>query len=165
VRTSQLETRKCDTFPLSFDDLNVFAPQSASASTSTLFTPADLVSSKSSDSIEKSSSTRQAAPRYSRPELLLDEISARVSAKSKAVWEKRDQASSSKRHTRNVSSLGGNTESLKVFLTAEDELNLERFRKTPIETLTPWFADTKSMVLNTRNVSEHETFGHPLASE
>lgn len=163
VRTSQLESRKCDTFPLSFDNLDVFAPQSASTSTSTLFTPADIVS-EISTSKEKDTPTKSSTPRYSRPELLLDEISARVSAKSKAVWENRSQPHF-RSHSRKVSSIGGNAESLKVFLTAEDEMDLQRYKTSSIEDLTPWFADTKSMVLNTRNVSEHETFGHPLASE
>lgn len=164
MRTSQLESRKCETFPLSFDSLDAFAPQSASASTSTLFTPADIVSEDNahpeSDGIPKKSTT----PRYSRPELLLDEISARVSAKSKAVWENPNQPHS-RSHSRRISSIGGNAASLTVFLTAEDESDIERYRTSSIEDLTPWFADTKSMVLNTRNVSEHETFGHPLASE
>ncbi|UZJ55920.1 hypothetical protein CBS101457_005240 [Exobasidium rhododendri] len=166
VRTSQLETRRCETFPLSFDSLDTFAPASASASTSTLFTPADVLSGPATTASETAKSKKRSA-RYSRPELLLDAISARVSAKSKAVWENRDAPASStttaKRHSRKFSSLGGNEGSLTKFVNAENEADLERYRTSSIDNLTPWFADTKSFILRTRNLSEHETFGHPLA--
>jgi hypothetical protein len=61
--------------------------------------------------------------------------------------------------------MGGNDSSLKSFANGDDEADLQRYKTASIENLTPWFADTKSMVLKTRNISEHETFGHPIASE
>lgn len=165
VRTSQLETRRCETFPLCFDSLDVFEPQAASTSSSTLFTPADIVRQDSSQSNGVPASTaKRRQPRYSRPELLLDAISARVSARSKAVWEVRDKPLI-KGHDRNTSSIGGYKESLRKFLSTGDEEDLERYKTSAVENLTPWFADTKSMILGSRNISEHETFGHPLAGE
>ncbi|CAD6933213.1 unnamed protein product [Tilletia controversa] len=35
--------------------------------------------------------------------------------------------------------------------------------QTPVEQLAPWFADFRDLILGHRAVSEHETFGHPVA--
>ncbi|KAK0546623.1 hypothetical protein OC845_004521 [Tilletia horrida] len=35
--------------------------------------------------------------------------------------------------------------------------------QTPIDHLTPWFADFRELILGNRAISEHESFGHPVA--
>ncbi|KAK0534038.1 hypothetical protein OC835_002828 [Tilletia horrida] len=35
--------------------------------------------------------------------------------------------------------------------------------QTPVDQLAPWFADFRELILGNRAVSEHETFGHPIA--
>lgn len=170
VRTSQLETRQCKTFPLSFDHIDLFGTSHA-VSTTSLFTPADVVG-QSADAGHISQSppkTKRRTPAYSRPEILLDAISARISSKSKALWESRgneeaDQKKSSS-HKRKPSVYSQDVALImdENNLTSEG-IDLPLYRDAEIDSITPWFADTRDMVLHARQVSEHETFGHPMAA-
>lgn len=199
VRTSQLETRQCPSFPLAFEDIEAFAPSPATASSSTddanLFTPADVVggavASAATANDPAAESARQqrrrkrlhSGPAYSRPEVLLDAVSARVRAKSKALWESRRESldvqggesttSTPIGHRRNLSSIYRVDAGLGIGADCPipdksssikgADPDLERYQTQSIEELTPWFADMRDMVLSARNVSEHETFGHPVA--
>ncbi|PWN32069.1 uncharacterized protein FA14DRAFT_162337 [Meira miltonrushii] len=170
VRTSQLETRQCKTFPLSFDHIDLFGTSHA-VSTTSLFTPADIIG-QSTDTARNAQSPpkpKRRTPAYSRPEILLDAISARISSKSKALWESRgneetDQKNSSS-HRRKPSVYSQDVALImdENDLTSEG-IDLPLYRDAEIDRITPWFADTRDMVLHARQVSEHETFGHPMAA-
>ncbi|MCO5565827.1 hypothetical protein L7F22_019502 [Adiantum nelumboides] len=171
VRTSQLETRQCKTFPLSFDHIDLFGT-SHTVSTSSLYTPADIVGTTTDtgrhDAQSPPKSKRRTSP-YSRPEILLDAISARISSKSKALWESRakvevDQKTTSS-HRRKPSVYSQDVALImnENDLTSEG-IDLPLYRDAEIDSITPWFADTRDMVLHARQVSEHETFGHPMAA-
>lgn len=165
VRTSQLETRHCKSFPLSFEDLEKFLPTQAT-SNQTLFTPADIVGSPQSQqgTPHKNSNHK---PAYTRPEVILDAVSARISSKSKALWENPDirtpQQTHTRQHKRNKSSVCDVDAGLSSSSEESAWEDLDRYRNTKIEYLTPWFTDMRDLVLGTRHVEEHETFGHPVA--
>jgi hypothetical protein len=177
VRTSQLETRQCSVFPFVFEMLDDYAP-SSSTSTSTdegVFTPADLVNANESGE-SGSEKARRRTKKFVRPEVLLDAISARVSAKSKALWEIRHEDGSvqsptearSYQHRRRTSALYPRSAGLLLDndLTEEENMDaeeLDRYRSAPIDALMPWFADTRDMVYQATHISEHETFCHPVA--
>ncbi|CAO1632429.1 unnamed protein product [Parajaminaea phylloscopi] len=117
VRTSQLESKHCPHFPVRFDSLPAF-----------------------SDKGDSSDQPHSALSRHqSRPEELLDDITALVTSEAKG-WEERAPLPD-----------------------PLDPDQLSRVRSKTIEELTPWFAYARDKLLLDRSVSRHETFGHPVA--
>lgn len=80
------------------------------------------------------------------------------------MWESRSSDADQQKglHHRKLSTYQAES-GLAFAETEESDVNLGQYREVPISTLTPWFADTRDMVLHARSISYHETFGHPLA--
>lgn len=156
VRTSQLETRHCRTFPLSFDMLDHFSPTSfpTSSSSLSLFTPADALSPSAQESRKSSEISVDPQPFHqpssiSRPEALLDMINSTVSALSCGLENR-------------IDCKVGSADNREI---VEDHFDSITYQSAPLERLTPWFTASRDTIFKFRNVSEHETFGHPVASE
>lgn len=125
VRTSQLESKQCPTFPVRFDTLDAFRRQP-----------------RPSIDDDRQAGPSSSSSRNCRPEEVLDIINAKVSTGSRSVEYP-------------VSSLQDAT-------TAE---GIQQLINRDVQDNTPWFADARDAILQTRTVSRHETFGHPVAGQ
>ena len=136
VRTSQLESKTCPTFPVRFDPLAAFSSRHSRAS----FDPTGGQQPNGIDADAPTQGTSSYS-RNERPEELLDLINAHVTSRSKD-WLI-------------------NKQGLEI---GSDE-DAWRIADQSTEELTPWFIDAREIILQSRSVSRHETFGHPAASE
>lgn len=125
VRTSQLESKQCPTFPVRFDTLDAFRRQ-----------PRPSVDD------DRQAGPSSTSPRNCRPEEVLDLINSKVATGSRSV----DYP---------IGSLQDATSSQGI----QDLLSRD------VQDNTPWFADARDAILQTRTVSRHETFGHPVAGQ
>lgn len=126
VRTSQLESKQCPTFPVQFEPLSTFAAQ-------------DRRSHSGGNGNEDED--EGTCDRSFRPGEILDRISAHTLASSRAKsWQ-----------------------NLAPQLDPLDPSQLAQLQHSPIEDVAPWFTDARDLVLSTRSITRHETFGHPAA--
>lgn len=139
VRTSQLESKHCPTFPVRFDAIETFGAIARPSS--------DFLEEREGGGDEDSqggpsagASSSPFSSRDRRPEEVLDHINARGARSAEYS---------------HVESLGDAT---------TDE-GLARLRSASVEDATPWFADARDAILQCRTVSRHETFGHPAAGK
>lgn len=146
VRTSQLETRICDRFPLRFDPYSLFNPDVTRA-----------ISSSSSLAAPRPSAVGQSQ------EELLDRVNHLIASNIKK-WDAK------------VPRLGSNTEQVVEAPQNQDEdgddkskhgraldETLVKLQQGSLEDTAPWFAAVQELVFAQRKIAKHETFGHPIA--
>lgn len=141
VRTSQLETRICDRFPLRFDPYSLFNPDATH----------DLSSQPRASAVGRSN------------EELLDRVNHLIAANIKG-WVASVPcltASPSTHSTANTKEKGGEDEE-KSRGEVLDEVLLKLQRST-VEEATPWFTAVQQLVFSQRTIAKHESFGHPVA--
>ena len=146
VRTSQLETRVCDRFPLRFDPYSLFNAEAARAI---------------------SSSLPPAVPRPSAigrsNEELLDRVNHLIATNIKK-WDAQVPRPVSAAQSSAVKAEADGAEE-----TNDEEKNdalteaLSKLQRGPIEETAPWFAAVQQMVFGQRTIAKHESFGHPVA--
>ncbi|CAO1623963.1 unnamed protein product [Sympodiomycopsis kandeliae] len=127
VRTSQLESKQCPTFPVRFDSVDAFTRQPR---------PSTDLNEASRDSLGPSI---RAQNRHRRPEEVVDVINSMVAAGARTV----DYAVAS--------------------IDISGKEGLQRVTQSNLEEVTPWFADARNSILQSKAVNRHETFGHPVA--
>ncbi|KAJ9473896.1 Trafficking protein particle complex III-specific subunit 85 [Pseudozyma hubeiensis] len=146
VRTSQLETRICDQFPLRFDPYALFNSDAARAI---------------------SSSQSQGAPRPSAVgqshEELLDRVNHLIASNIKkwdaqvprtvsANWQSQPP---NKQEENNDDREGDRRQAL--------DKTLVELQRGSLEQIAPWFAAVQQLVFGQRSIAKHESFGHPVA--
>ncbi|CDU25237.1 uncharacterized protein SPSC_05071 [Sporisorium scitamineum] len=149
VRTSQLETRICDRFPLRFDSYSLFNPDAARAI---------------------SSSHSQAAPRPSAVgqshEELLDRVNHLIATNIKK-WDAQvprpvsiaDAPTPQQQSNRDDDAEDDREDRSQQPL---DE-TLEKIRRGSLQDFAPWFDAVQQLVFGQRAIAKHESFGHPVA--
>ncbi|SPO28195.1 uncharacterized protein UTRI_04590_B [Ustilago trichophora] len=145
VRTSQLETRVCDRFPLRFDSYSLFNPEAASA-----------ISSSHSQPLPRPSAVGRTN------EELLDRVNHLIATNIKK-WDAQVPRPVS---TARSSTLKGQRDG------DDDEGNdrnevldeaLAKLQRGSVEETAPWFAAVQQLVFGQRAIAKHESFGHPVA--
>ncbi|PWY99675.1 hypothetical protein BCV70DRAFT_200600 [Testicularia cyperi] len=176
VRTSQLETRVCDRFPLRFDPYSLFNPQ------------VSLAASSSSNSNLSSLQAAAGVPRPSSiarsPEDVLDLVNQLIASNIK-TWDAKvprptlhgdedtdsnaplngEQTISSKEKSSNDDDDDDDDDDDAEFTGKSPKVpsSIAELARQSTEKLTPWFAAVQNLVLRQRPITKHETFGHPVS--
>lgn len=148
VRTSQLETRICDRFPLRFDPYSLFNPDAARAISS---------------SHSQLPPPRPSAVGRSNEELL-DRVNHLIATKIKR-WDAqvpRPSSSALPAPTPDPTEAAEEEEGDKVREQVLDE-TLQKLQRGSLEETAPWFAAVQQLVFGQRTLTKHESFGHPVA--
>lgn len=142
VRTSQLETRICDRFPLRFDPYSLFNPDAARS-----------ISSSSSQPLPRPSAVGRSN------EELLDQVNQLIGANIKR-WD-----ASVPRPAATSTSPVTAADDVEEGEEKEKELDeaLLKLQKGSIDEVTPWFAAVQNLVFGQRTIAKHESFGYPVA--
>lgn len=140
VRTSQLETRICDRFPLRFDPYSLFNPDAAHA-----------ISAWSLQSQPRPSAVGRSN------EELLDRINQLIATNIKRWDGLAPRPPSSPSTNEPLNEVEGGQEGGALAET------LRKIQQTPLEESTPWFAAVQQLVFGQRSIAKHESFGHPVA--
>lgn len=147
VRTSQLETRICDRFPLRFDPYSLFNADAAHAI---------------------SSSNAQAPPNASALDRshqeLLDRVNHLIAANIKK-WDAQVPTTPTSpslphqlhRHDQHQDA-NAHDDTCQVL----DE-TLVQLQQRSIEDITPWFTAVQQLVFGQRTIAKHDSFSHPVA--
>ncbi|SPO28710.1 uncharacterized protein UTRI_04590 [Ustilago trichophora] len=145
VRTSQLETRICDRFPLRFDPYSLFNPEAASA-----------ISSPHSHPLPRPSAVARSN------EELLDRVNHLIATNIKK-WDAQVPRPVSTAKTSTTKEKKDEEEE------AGDDSNevwddaLAKLQRGSVEETAPWFAAVQQLVFGQRTIAKHESFGHPVA--
>ncbi len=150
VRTSQLETRICDRFPLRFDPYSLFNPDAARA-----------ISSSYSQALPRPSAVGRST------EELLDRVNQLIAINIKKwdaqvprpapapTTEKKIEAQPTKDNEGEDDDDRSKAEPL-------DEA-LVKLQRGSMDEVSPWFAAVQQLVFGQRSIAKHESFGHPVA--
>lgn len=146
VRTSQLETRVCDRFPLRFDPYALFNPDVARA-----------ISSSSSQPAPRPSAVGQSH------EELLDRVNHLIASNIKKWDAQVPRLESNAGQVPQETAQQGDEEEHKEKSRQVLDETLVKLQRGSLEETTPWFAAVQQLVFGQRTVAKHETFGHPVA--
>ncbi|TKY89852.1 hypothetical protein EX895_001149 [Sporisorium graminicola] len=155
VRTSQLETRICDRFPLRFDPYSLFNSDAARA-----------IGSPQSQAAPRPSAVGQSH------EELLDRVNHLIATNIKK-WDAQvprpvsttSESQQQQQQQQQQQSKGHDDDDEQREDRTQQPLDdmLEKLRRGSLQEFAPWFDAVQQLVFGQRTIAKHESFGHPVA--